>query len=46
MEATYDLNSGRYIVTGVDNQETNYEFKVPMVKSSFTPQALRKRGRR
>ncbi len=45
-EAHYDLQSGRYVAQGFDNQDPVNTFNVDMVPAQFTPQALRTRGRR
>jgi hypothetical protein len=45
-EAHYDLQSGRYVAQGFDNQDPAQTFNVDMVPAQFTPQALRTRGRR
>jgi hypothetical protein len=45
-EAHYDLQSGRYVAQGFDNQDPAQTFNVDMEPSQFTPQALRTRGRR
>ncbi|NNE04233.1 MAG: DUF1329 domain-containing protein [Xanthomonadales bacterium] len=45
-EAHYDLQSGRYVAQGFDNQDPVNTFDVEMAESQFTPQALRTRGRR
>lgn len=46
IEAHYDLQSGRYVAQGLDNQDPVNTFNVEMSESQFTPQALRTRGRR
>ncbi len=46
LEAHYDLQSGRYVAQGFDNQDPVNTFNVEMAESQFTPQALRTRGRR
>jgi len=46
IEAHYDLQSGRYVAQGLDNQDPVNTFNVEMAESQFTPQALRTRGRR
>ena len=43
-EAHYDLQSGRYVAQGFDNQDPVNTFDVEMAESQFTPQALRTRG--
>ena len=44
MENTHDLQSGRYLATGVDNQDTPPDFGFQSSLENFTPQALRTRG--
>ncbi|WP_225444405.1 DUF1329 domain-containing protein [Pseudomarimonas arenosa] len=44
MENHHDLQSGRYIATGLDNQEPMYDFSFQTNPENFSPQALRKRG--
>ncbi len=44
--AAYDVQNGRYIVNGLAVENTIVEFDVPMKHQRFTPQALRKLGRR
>ncbi|MGY6631049.1 MAG: DUF1329 domain-containing protein [Wenzhouxiangella sp.] len=46
VEVHMDLQSGRYIVNGLDNQDPVNTFNVPLSPSAYTPQALRTRGRR
>ena len=46
VEVHMDLQSGRYIANGLDNQEPVPSFNVPLNPGMFTPQALRTRGRR
>ena len=47
VEALYDLNSGRYLVLGLDNEETgSYEFGFERSSGDYTPAALRRAGRR
>ncbi|RFF30306.1 DUF1329 domain-containing protein [Wenzhouxiangella sediminis] len=41
-----DLQSGRYVATGLDNQDPVPSFNVKLDPSNYTPQALRVRGRR
>lgn len=43
----YDLQNGRYLVIGLNNEESTIEqFDVPFSRSDFTPDRLRKAGRR
>jgi len=44
MENHHDLLSGRYLATGVDNQDHVADFSHQASLESFTPQALRTRG--
>lgn len=46
IESHHDLQSGRYVALGLDNQDPVNTFNVELPESGFTPQALRKRGRR
>ena len=45
-EAHYDLQSGRYVAQGFDNDFPAQTFNQEMTAAQFTPQALRTRGRR
>ncbi len=44
MENHHDLLSGRYLATGVDNQDSAPDFALPSSLENYTPQALRTRG--
>lgn len=44
LETHHDLKSGRYIVSGLDNQEAMYDFSYQTTPDMFTPQSLRQRG--
>ncbi|MFT6896747.1 MAG: hypothetical protein ACJA13_001150 [Paraglaciecola sp.] len=46
LDVYHDLNSRRYLALGLDNEERMYKFNVPMSDGDFTPQALRRAGRR
>jgi hypothetical protein len=46
VESHHDLQSGRYVAQGFDNQDPVNTFNVEMAETQFTPQALRTRGRR
>lgn len=46
VETHHDLQSGRYIAVGLDNQSQVNSFNSPLTESNYTPAALRKRGRR
>ncbi|MEH6581536.1 MAG: DUF1329 domain-containing protein [Halioglobus sp.] len=47
-EALHDLNSGRYLVLGLDNEEKGYPYDFDYLGKfeDFTPSALRRAGRR
>ena len=42
----YDLQNGRYLVKGLTNEYGAPRFDLPLSRSTFMPQALRRRGRR
>jgi len=46
IEATYDVQSGRYVAQGLDNTFPVNTFNVEMNPGEYTPQALRVRGKR
>jgi hypothetical protein len=47
VETLYDLNSGRYLVLGLDNEEEgSYKFGFERSSGDYTPAALRRAGRR
>lgn len=46
LEVYHDLNSRRYLATGLDNEEDMYDFSVELSDREFTPQALRRQGKR
>ena len=46
LDAIYDLQSGRYTANGFDNQEPMYSFSENLDSGDFTPNALRRAGRR
>jgi hypothetical protein len=46
LEVHHDLQSGRYVALGLDNQDDVNTFNDPGRAADYTPQALRKRGRR
>ena len=47
-QSLHDLISGRYLVIGLDNEEKRYTYDFDFKTSfeNFTPQALRRAGRR
>lgn len=46
LDVYHDLNSRRYLLLGLDNQEKMYDFSAELEDKDFTPQALRRSGRR
>ncbi|WP_371193116.1 DUF1329 domain-containing protein [Glaciecola sp. SC05] len=46
LDVFHDLNSRRYLAVGLDNEETMYDFTVRPGDGDFTPQALRREGKR
>ncbi len=46
LESHHDLQSGRYLAVGLDNQGPVNDFRFENSAASFTPAALRKRGKR
>ena len=46
IEVHHDLQSGRYLAVGLDNQDDVNVFDTPGDPADYTPQALRKRGKR
>lgn len=47
LEVTTDLQSGRYLALGLNNEESStYDFSPPLTLSDFTPAALRRAGTR
>ena len=46
LEVIHDLNSRRYLALGLDNEVKMYEFDVELSDGEFTPQALRREGKR
>lgn len=46
VEVHHDLKSGRYIASGLDNQEHPIDFNFKTTADNFSPQALRQRGTR
>ncbi|MET1218205.1 MAG: DUF1329 domain-containing protein [Glaciecola sp.] len=46
LEVLHDLNSRRYLALGLDNEEDMYDFQEELKDRDFTPQALRREGRR
>jgi hypothetical protein len=46
LEVTTDLQAGRYVAFGLDNQSKIYDFSIKRTVDDFTPAALRREGRR
>jgi hypothetical protein len=46
LQVHYDLQSGRYYIMGLDNEERMYDFSIKRNPGDYTPAALRKIGRR
>ncbi len=46
LEAYYDLQSGRYYVSGLDNEDRMYDFSIKRNTGNYSPAALRKLGER
>lgn len=46
LEVYYDLQSGRYIANGLNNEDAVHDFTFDAPPSAFTPAALRARGTR
>ncbi len=46
LEVIHDLQSGRYLAIGLDNEDEVYDFEADRTAADFTPDALRRQGRR
>lgn len=46
LEVHYDLQSGRYLALGLNNQERMYDFHIRRDASNYTPSSLRRSGKR
>lgn len=46
VEVHTDLQAGRYLAIGLDNESTPYNFNVKFSDTEFTPAALRREGKR
>ena len=44
LDSLYDLQSGRYTVLGLDNQEAPYKFDAKFSDADFSPDSLRRAG--
>jgi hypothetical protein len=46
LEVIHDLQSRRYLAVGLDNEDEPYDFNAKRTMADFTPDALRRQGRR
>jgi len=46
LEVHFDLQSGRYLAIGLDNESGMYDFTIKRTFQDYTPAALRREGRR
>jgi len=46
LEVHTDLQAGRYLAYGLTNETTMYDFDVELEEAAFSPDALRRAGRR
>ncbi len=46
LEVHTDLQAGRYLVFGLDNESVPYDFRTTISDSEFSPSALRREGKR
>jgi hypothetical protein len=46
LEVTTDLQAGRYLALGLDNESRGYDFNIKRSLEDYTPAALRREGRR
>lgn len=46
LEVRYDLQSGRYIAEGLDNEDRMYDFSIKRDPGDYTPAAMRRLGKR
>ena len=46
LEVTTDLQAGRYIALGLDNESKIYDFSIKRSRNDYTPAALRREGKR
>ncbi len=46
LEVHTDLQGGRYLAIGLDNESTMYKFGIKRTNNDYTPAALRREGRR
>jgi hypothetical protein len=46
LEVNYDLQSGRYLALGLDNESSMYDFSIQRTDQDYSPGALRRSGQR
>jgi hypothetical protein len=46
LEVHYDLQAGRYLAIGLDNEDKMYDFSIKRSRDDYTPAALRREGMR
>lgn len=46
LEVHTDLQAGRYLAIGLDNEERGYDFNIKRTPADYSPAALRREGRR
>ena len=46
LEVRYDLQSGRYIAEGLDNEDRMYDFSIKRTPGDYTPSEMRRLGKR
>jgi len=46
LEVHYDLQAGRYLAIGLDNEDKMYDFSIKRTRADYTPDALRREGMR
>ena len=46
LEVHCDLQNGRYLAIGLDNENPMYDFSIKRTPDDFTPDALRREGTR
>jgi len=46
LEVNYDLQSGRYLALGLDNESSMYDFSIQRTDQDYSPGALRRTGQR
>lgn len=46
LEVHYDMQSGRYLALGLDNESSMYDYSIKRTEQDYSPGALRRAGRR